>query len=465
MGTQKADASGLAPIILLVDHEGEVRDRIAELLTVQVQAQVIAVASGQDALEQLGLLERRLSARAAAKLAAVAMVISELDLPDLSALELCRRIRLTARVRELPFIVLSALGEEQVLASAFEAGASEFLCKPVRPVELVVRVRAALRTSRARTRSDEKVKRLAGVARRLQRVTQDLQSMVCVDALTALANHHHVETILRSTWNQALRSGRCTAVLLVDIDGFHAYNEAHGHLTGDDCLKRIAKALALALRRPGDLAGRWGGEEFVAVLPETDSNGAQVIGERLRAAVEHLRLPHGAPGWGPVVTVSVGYAAAVPSAQSGPEELLAEADAALYRAKAAGRNQVAGDATATGPRRVSGTTGAQRPDPVIVDPSMAEPLRAVLAARVDDLRAMDTVVAQRDFDRLRFMARELRALARRHGFATAELAARLDDAAASHSMHEVKAIVDELRWYLENVPVIYRRITSKMLKR
>jgi diguanylate cyclase (GGDEF)-like protein len=126
---------------------------------------------------------------------------------------------------------------------------------------------------------------------------------------------------------------------MVDIDHFKAYNDYYGHLAGDDCLQRVARTLETVVARPGDLAARYGGEEFALVLPDTD-NGARILGERCRAAVADLQIPHQASPLLPVVTASVGVATTIPRPGSTPEELIVRADQALYRAKLLGRNQV-----------------------------------------------------------------------------------------------------------------------------
>ena len=129
---------------------------------------------------------------------------------------------------------------------------------------------------------------------------------------------------------------------MIDVDFFKAYNDRHGHLAGDECLKRIAQALQI-VNRASDLVSRYGGEEFVAVLSGTDPANALMIAERMRARVRNLHLAHGGSTVGPVITVSLGVASQVPSSAITPEELLLKADQALYRAKSNGRDRNRGD--------------------------------------------------------------------------------------------------------------------------
>jgi diguanylate cyclase (GGDEF)-like protein len=137
------------------------------------------------------------------------------------------------------------------------------------------------------------------------------------------------------------------ALVLADVDHFKHYNDAYGHQLGDECLRRVAAALADELRRPDDFVARYGGEEFLVILENTDTAAALGMAERLRARVESLAMPHGRSDAAPVVTVSLGVAATRPSRDALPADLLAAADRWLYRAKSAGRNRVAPPARLT----------------------------------------------------------------------------------------------------------------------
>lgn len=166
-----------------------------------------------------------------------------------------------------------------------------------------------------------------------------LRSMVDVDGLTGLANRRHFNEVLRQQWLQAQRTGRPISVVMVDIDHFKAFNDALGHQAGDRCLQRVAGAVGGAVRRPLDLAARYGGEEFVLVLPETDAAGASDVAERLKKAIHDLQIPQPAEP-GAYVHVSIGVATDAGQHGESDEALLARSDAALYRAKRAGRDRI-----------------------------------------------------------------------------------------------------------------------------
>ncbi|RZL10625.1 MAG: GGDEF domain-containing protein [Rubrivivax sp.] len=169
-----------------------------------------------------------------------------------------------------------------------------------------------------------------------------LHRLARFDMLTDVSNRRHFDEFIEHVWSRARHDGTEVALMMIDVDHFKAYNDHHGHPAGDACLRDVAGALARHLRRPGDLVARVGGEEFAVVLPHANVMQAQATAERLRAGVALLALPHPAsPEAERRVTVSVGVAclaAGEPGASLA--RLMATADAALYEAKARGRNQV-----------------------------------------------------------------------------------------------------------------------------
>ncbi|HVR99718.1 MAG TPA: sensor domain-containing diguanylate cyclase [Thermoanaerobaculia bacterium] len=174
--------------------------------------------------------------------------------------------------------------------------------------------------------------------RRLQEANAALQTLSLHDPLTGLANRRLLDQALDREWRHALETGGPLSLLLVDIDNFKSYNDLYGHLSGDASLRAVADILA-ALWDTRDLVGRYGGEEFLVLLPDLQHEGALVQAELLRRSIEALRIPHqgSSAGW---LTVSVGTATRLPDEGSPFETLVAAADSALYRAKTAGRNQV-----------------------------------------------------------------------------------------------------------------------------
>lgn len=167
-----------------------------------------------------------------------------------------------------------------------------------------------------------------------------LERLSATDGLTGIANRRNFDDTLAREWRRAIRDGSIISLLMCDIDFFKLYNDHYGHLAGDDCLRRIAAALASCARRPADLAARYGGEEFVCLLPATDAPGAMQIAESLRRSVEQLDIPHERSSVAPHVTISVGVATIAPQRGQLPSELVRRADERLYEAKKNGRNRI-----------------------------------------------------------------------------------------------------------------------------
>ncbi|MEE4204476.1 MAG: diguanylate cyclase [Halieaceae bacterium] len=161
------------------------------------------------------------------------------------------------------------------------------------------------------------------------------------DALTGVSNRRHFDEILDAEIRRAARSGHPVSVILADVDYFKRYNDHYGHQAGDDCLRRVAIGMSAELQRAGDFIARYGGEEFVVVLPDSSLSAGLAVAEKLRRAVEKLKIPHEKHPGGQKVTVSLGVAAGRVS-QNDAKALVAMADEALYRAKGAGRNNSQG---------------------------------------------------------------------------------------------------------------------------
>ncbi|MGE5622690.1 MAG: diguanylate cyclase domain-containing protein [Bacillota bacterium] len=193
--------------------------------------------------------------------------------------------------------------------------------------------RAYLARSREKARNAE-----------LSHAVELLGKLSSEDALTQLANRREFDRRLDLEWVRAKRDGQPLALILIDVDCFKAYNDHYGHPAGDACLRGIASALSSVLRRSSDLVARFGGEEFVALLPATGVEEAAALAERMRLAVRALQLPHAASSAAPIVTASFGVCALQPDDGQAPSLLLGRADAALYRAKQGGRDRVASDA-------------------------------------------------------------------------------------------------------------------------
>ncbi len=197
-----------------------------------------------------------------------------------------------------------------------------------------------LRTRNLRARNLEMERLVRERTEELRLANEHLSRLSFVDALTGLANRRCFDETLDKEWRRASRLHMPLAVVMADIDGFKQYNDAMGHPAGDRCLAAVADIFFQSLGRAGDLAARYGGEEFVVLIPAADHATALAVAEELRAACEALAIAHPTSPVGPVVTISLGVASCIPSEQTSAAALVAQADAALYRAKQEGRNRV-----------------------------------------------------------------------------------------------------------------------------
>jgi len=175
---------------------------------------------------------------------------------------------------------------------------------------------------------------------KLKEANKKLEELTLIDGLTLIANRRHFDGYLKKEWEISKRSLRSISLIMIDIDFFKKYNDSYGHLEGDSCLKKVAKAIQQSIHREGDLVSRYGGEEFGVILPDTDLEGAKQVAERIRKSVMNLSIAHKGSDIEKIVTISVGVASRIPSKDSKQEEIILSADNALYIAKNAGRNRV-----------------------------------------------------------------------------------------------------------------------------
>jgi len=199
-----------------------------------------------------------------------------------------------------------------------------------------------LRSSSARLEElvNERTFRLKAANTELAEVNRKLREMSAIDGLTGIANRRYFDQYLSKRCLEAARKKQPLAIIMMDIDYFKIYNDTYGHQAGDNCLKKVAEALKANLLRPLDLVARFGGEEFIGALPDTDLDGARKVAERLRTEVEKLKLHHKGSQVSRFVTISIGVCAAAHGESFLPKELVRVADEALYKVKNAGRNQV-----------------------------------------------------------------------------------------------------------------------------
>lgn len=310
----------MAASILVVDDDPALVQLMGAMLA--DLARVRFAMSGEAALRQIALERPDL-------------ILLDSEMPRMGGFEVCRTVRSSGELDDIPIIFVTMHSDQHFEARCLEAGAVDFIRKPVSRLLLRARVQTHLR---------------------LKHALDTIRRTALTDSLTGLSNRHAFDTQLDREFRHAVREDKPLALLKIDVDCFKPYNDLYGYPAGDACLARVARALEQALRRPHDLVARYGGEEFAALLPETGVHGARAVGERMLQAVLALRIPHqrAAAGRAGFVSVSIGAASLSRDAAAG---LVADADRALHAAKSAGRArlcvQECADSASTSVERVS----------------------------------------------------------------------------------------------------------------
>lgn len=264
----------------------------------------------------------------------VDIILMDVDLPD-PGVEVAQHVAIE-NLKNVPVIMVTGNAEVNQIEKALDEANFDSITCSADKVELVARVQSALKLRKEIENGKAREKQLVDLNARLLKLSS-------VDGLTGIANRRYFDEVLKREWRRAKRDHQSISIGLFDIDFFKNYNDTYGHLSGDDCLRKVAATISHTLKRPGDLVARYGGEEFVVILPATNRTGALQVGEEIRTAIESLQIEHSSSPIKEILTVSGGIAAGIPGQCdeiSSPDQLMALADQALYQAKKAGRNIV-----------------------------------------------------------------------------------------------------------------------------
>ncbi|MCO6186019.1 PleD family two-component system response regulator [Rhizobium sp. L1K21] len=295
--------------ILLVDGRASSQERVLKIL--RPIADVTTMSDPQAALFE-------------AADSSFDLIIVNTNFDDYDPLRLCSQLRSLERTRFIPVLLMTDEGAEHLVVRALDLGVNDYIMRPVDPNELIARSLTQIR----RKRYNEKLR--SDVAQTIE--------LAVTDPLTGLNNRRYLENHFQLLFDRAAARGRALSVCMTDIDRFKTINDTYGHDVGDEVLREFANRIRAAVRG-ADLACRYGGEEFVVVMPDTSSEAAAAIAERLREAIETQPFEVKSIGLSLKVTASLGIASNA-GAVAGPEGMLRNADKALYDAKNAGRNRV-----------------------------------------------------------------------------------------------------------------------------
>jgi two-component system cell cycle response regulator len=257
------------------------------------------------------------------------LVFASVDLKDEDALHICPQLRTQEATRQLPILLIADESAIARVAKGLDLGANDYLLRPMDTNELLARTRTQLRHKRH--------------YERLRKNYENSLALSLVDPLTGAFNRRYLDAHLPKMMTRSRASLKPLSALMVDIDHFKQVNDKYGHGTGDAVLKAVVTSIINSLR-PSDLVVRMGGEEFAAIMPETDLPTALTIGDRLRERIGKMSIPMKDTAQTLSVTISIGGACLTGTEQDDVEMLLKRADTALYKAKQTGRNRVVGDA-------------------------------------------------------------------------------------------------------------------------
>jgi diguanylate cyclase (GGDEF)-like protein len=294
---------------VLVADDDPVSRRLLQMSLMNAGYEVIASSNGTEALH---LLEQK---------DAPELAVLDWMMPEMDGVEVCRIIRATAREPYVYILLLTARGHQTEIVQGLEAGADDYLTKPFDLHELKARLRTG--------------ERIVELQKELINAREQLRVQATHDSLTGLLNRPAILTVLDKELARSRRSGKPVAVMMVDIDNFKDVNDAHGHHAGDIVLRETARKM-LAVVRPYDSIGRYGGEEFVIIAPGCDMEVLSALAQRIRQCVSSEVIQAGSVSI--QITLSIGVAAACEDPQL--TQLLRAADEALYVAKKEGRNRV-----------------------------------------------------------------------------------------------------------------------------
>ena len=246
------------------------------------------------------------------------VIVLDIIMPEMDGFEVIKVLKRDEQLKAIPVIFITGLTNVKEEETGLVLGGSDFILKPFSPE--IVKLRVGIQV------------RLLDYISKIEHI-----SMRC--SMTGIPNRRSFDERLAMEWKRARRANHSMSILMIDIDHFKKYNDTYGHLNGDLVLQVIAKTIMKVILRPGDFAARWGGEEFIVLLPETDLDGALNVAERLRSSVEDTEICL-CDGQITKTTVSVGVNTHIPSGGCVVSDFINSADDALYAAKAKGRNQV-----------------------------------------------------------------------------------------------------------------------------
>ncbi len=327
--------------ILIVDDSSHILAQLQIFLNAGGYSDLFTAVSPEDAFNILSIDSDQKNQKN------IDLILMDIEMEHGDGIEATMQINSIKELQGIPIIMVTADTSSDSLQAAFDAGAVDYITKPIRKIELLARVRSFLRLKNEsdirKIRENELItlaKILEETNNQLQNANARLKKIAHVDGLTGIDNRRIFDKQFNKEWGRSQRYSKPLCLIMIDIDYFKAYNDTYGHQLGDECLKQVARQLNSSLKRSEDMIARYGGEEFAVLLPETEARGAVHVAKRMLRSVEALQLPHEGSTASNHVTISIGISCSIEIIEPSAEKLLKNADSALYQAKNKGRNRM-----------------------------------------------------------------------------------------------------------------------------
>jgi len=259
-------------------------------------------------------------------------VLLDAMMPLMDGFECCTKLQALFAGKSIQILMVTGLEDQESVDLAFNAGATDYVTKPIHWAVLRQRVRRLIHRAQLQ-------RQLEIVNQQLEEANLALQRLVMIDELTQVANRRRFDEYLNLEWRRLAREQQPLSLIFCDIDYFKLYNDTYGHQVGDECLRRVAQVMEETVYRPADLVARYGGEEFAIILPNTSLQGAAHVTESILAALKAVAIPHAKSITSSQVTLSYGVASMIPCCKLSPTTLVEIADQLLYQAKQTGRDR------------------------------------------------------------------------------------------------------------------------------
>lgn len=290
--------------ILIVDDSSFHSAYLSDILIDQYQ--IIVAANGKDALE-IAFSQNPPD-----------LILLDVVMPEMDGYDVCKRLKSIISTKDIPIIFITGKIEEDDEIYGFTLGAVDYISKPFNPIIVKARIKTHMK---------------------LKMYRDYLETISYMDGLTNIPNRRRFDEQFELIWNIAKRENTVISLIMMDIDNFKAFNDIYGHQAGDECLIQVAQQLYNTFLRKTDFVGRYGGEEFVCILPNTTLENSFLIAEKMRERVMELEIQHGGSQITNIITISLGLASCFPEKESLSSKLIEQADIALYQSKKSGRNK------------------------------------------------------------------------------------------------------------------------------